>query len=342
MNLFRYFLFPFSFLYYIITLIRNLFFDWGIITSQKLQEPSICIGNLSVGGSGKTPMTIYLSNLLKNDFQVQILSRGYGRKTSGYKEVTLDSTSDDVGDEPLLYKNRFKTEITVAVAEKRSLGANELLKIQTKNSILLLDDAFQHRSVNAGFSILLTPFQQIFSSDFLLPVGNLREARCGAKRADCIVITKCPESIEAAHKNRIIECMQKYSKPIFFSSIEYGELISFGAKRTSFETVLLVCGIAQPETLIIELRKKYKVEVLLFADHHNFDSSDIKEIHQKFDTFALENTAIITTEKDYVRLQTKLTADELETYPWYYLPIELKIENEDEFNLLIKKYVTAI
>ena len=342
MNLFRYFLFPFSFLYYIITLIRNLFFDWGIITSQKLQEPSICIGNLSVGGSGKTPMTIYLTNLLKNDFQVQILSRGYGRKTSGYKEVTVDSTSDDVGDEPLLYKNRFKTEITVAVAEKRSLGANELLKIQTKNSILLLDDAFQHRSVNAGFSILLTPFQQIFSSDFLLPVGNLREARCGAKRADCIVITKCPESIEAAHKNRIIDCMQKYSKPIFFSSIEYGELISFGAKRTSFETVLLVCGIAQPETLIIELRKKYKVEVLLFADHHNFDSSDIKQIHQKFDTFAQESSVIITTEKDYVRLQTKLTADELETYPWYYLPIELKIENEDEFNLLIKKYVTAI
>jgi len=342
MNLFRYFLFPFSFLYYIITIIRNLFFDWGIITSQKLQEPSICIGNLSVGGSGKTPMTIYLTNLLKNDFQVQILSRGYGRKKSGYKEVSEDSTSDDVGDEPLLYKKRFKTEITVAVAEKRSLGANELLKIQTKNSILLLDDAFQHRSVNAGFSILLTPFQQIFSSDFLLPVGNLREARCGAKRADCIVITKCPESIEAAHKNRIIECMQKYSKPIFFSAIEYGELISFGEKRTSFETVLLVCGIAQPETLIIELRKKYKVEVLLFADHHNFDSSDIKQIHQKFDTFALKNTAIITTEKDYVRLQTKLTADELENYPWYYLPIELKIENEDEFNFLIKKYVTAI
>jgi tetraacyldisaccharide 4'-kinase len=136
--------------------------------------------------------------------------------------------------------------------------------------------------------------------------------------------------------------MQKYSKPIFFSSIEYGELISFGAKRTSFKTVLLVCGIAQPETLIIELRKKYKVEVLLFADHHNFDSTDIKQIHQKFDTFALENTAIITTEKDYVRLQTKLTADELENYPWYYLPIELKIENEDEFNFLIKKYVTAI
>jgi tetraacyldisaccharide 4'-kinase len=329
-------------LYYIITLIRNLFFDWEIFKSQKLQEPSICIGNLSVGGSGKTPMTIYLSNLLKNDFQVQILSRGYGRKTSGYKEVTLDSTSDDVGDEPLLYKKRFKSEITVAVAEKRSLGANELLKIQTKNSILLLDDAFQHRSVNAGFSILLTPFQQIFSSDFLLPVGNLREARCGAKRADCIVITKCPKSIEAAHKNRIIECMQKYSKPIFFSTIEYGELISFGAKRTSFETVLLVCGIAQPETLIIELRKKYKVEVLLFADHHNFDSSDIKQIHQKFDTFAQENSVIITTEKDYVRLQTKLTANELETYPWYYLPIELKIENEEEFNLLIKKYVTAI
>jgi tetraacyldisaccharide 4'-kinase len=329
-------------LYYIITLIRNLFFDWEIFKSQKLQEPSICIGNLSVGGSGKTPMTIYLTNLLKNDFQVQILSRGYGRKTSGYKEVSEDSTSDVVGDESLLYKKRFKTEITVAVAEKRSLGANELLKIQTKNSLLLLDDAFQHRSVNAGFSILLTPFQQIFTSDFLLPVGNLREARCGAKRADCIVITKCPESIEAAHKNRIIECMQKYSKPIFFSAIEYGELISFGEKRTSFETVLLVCGIAQPETLIIELRKKYKVEVLLFADHHNFDSSDIKQIHQKFDTFALENTAIITTEKDYVRLQTKLTADELENYPWYYLPIELKIENEDEFNFLIKKYVTAI
>ena len=136
--------------------------------------------------------------------------------------------------------------------------------------------------------------------------------------------------------------MQKYSKPIFFSSIEYGELISFGAKRTSFETVLLVCGIAKPETLIIELRKKYKVEVLLFADHHNFDSSDIKGIHQKFNTFVGDGAAILTTEKDYVRLQTKLTADELEAYPWYYLPIELKIKNEDEFNFLIKKYVTAI
>ena len=342
MNLFRYILFPFSFLYYLITIVRNLLYDLRVLKSQKLQEPSICIGNLSVGGSGKTPMTIYLTNLLKNDFQVQILSRGYGRKTIGYKEVSENSTSNDVGDEPLLYKKRFKSEITVSVAEKRSLGANELLKIQTKNALLLLDDAFQHRSVNAGFSILLTPFQQIFSSDFLLPVGKLREAKCGTIRADCIVITKCPETIESAHKNRIIECMQKYSKPIFFTTIEYGELISFGAKRTSFETVLLVCGIAQPETLIIELRKNYKVEVLLFADHHNFDSSDIKEIHQKFNTFVREGTAIITTEKDYVRLQTKLTADELETYPWYYLPIELKIENEDEFNFLIKKYVTAI
>ena len=342
MNLFRYILFPFSFLYYLITIVRNLLYDLRVLKSQKLQEPSICIGNLSVGGSGKTPMTIYLTNLLKNDFQVQILSRGYGRKTIGYKEVTLDSTSNDVGDEPLLYKNRFKTEITVAVAEKRSLGASKLLEKQTKNSILLLYDAFQHRSVNAGFSILLTPFQQIFSSDFLLPVGKLREARCGAKRADCIVITKCPESIETADKNRIIECMQKYSKPIFFSTIEYGELISFGAKRTSIESVLLVCGIAQPETLIIELRKNYKVELLLFNDHHNFDTSDIKQIHQKFNTFVREGTAIITTEKDYVRLQTKLTADELERYPWYYLPIELKIENEDEFNFLIKKYVTAI
>ena len=203
MNLFRYILFPFSFLYYLITIVRNLLYDLRVLKSQKLQEPSICIGNLSVGGSGKTPMTIYLTNLLKNDFQVQILSRGYGRKTIGYKEVTLDSTSNDVGDEPLLYKKRFKSEITVSVAEKRSLGANELLKIQTKNALLLLDDAFQHRSVNAGFSILLTPFQQIFSSDFLLPVGKLREAKCGANRADCIVITKCPETIESAHRIRV-------------------------------------------------------------------------------------------------------------------------------------------
>ena len=342
MNLFRYFLFPFSFLYYLFMLIRNVLFDWSILKSQKLQEPSICIGNLSVGGSGKTPMTIYLTNLLKTDFQVQILSRGYGRKTSGYKEVNLDSQCDDVGDEPLLYKKRFKAEVMVVLAEKRSIGANELLKKQTKNSILLLDDAFQHRSVNAGFSILLSPFQQIFTSDFLLPVGSLREARCGAKRSDCIVITKCPETIQSSEKNKIKECMQKYMKPIFFSTIKYGELISFGAKRASFETVLLVCGIARPETLIAELRKKHKVEVLLFADHHNFDSTDIKQIHQKFDTFTQENSVIITTEKDYIRLENKLSSEELVQYPWYYLPIELKIEEEEEFNLLIKKYVTAI
>lgn len=340
MNLFRYLLFPLSFLYYLASVIRNLFFDWTILKSQKLKDPSICIGNLSVGGSGKTPMTIYLTNLLKEDFFIQILSRGYKRKSRGYIEVQIDSRYEDVGDEPLLYKKRFQSEIIVAVAENRGVGANRLNKNQNKKSILLLDDAFQHRSVKAGFSVLLTPYQHIFTNDFLLPVGNLREARCGVKRADCIVVTKCPESIVVEEKNILKKKFSRYEKPIFFSSIEYGKLISFGAKRSSIDTVLLVCGIARPENLLSELSKKYKIVLMRFPDHHSFDLDDILKIHRKFDTFTDNNSAIITTEKDFIRLQNKLSIEELKFYPWYYQPIEIKIEQE--FNFLIKKYVKAI
>ena len=338
MYLFRYLLFPLSFLYYLASVTRNLFFDWKILKSEKIQEPSICIGNLSVGGSGKTPMTIYLANLLKKDLPIQILSRGYGRKSSGYREVQVDSTCEEVGDEPLLYKKRFQSEITIAVSENRSVGARKLN--QNKKSILLLDDAFQHRAVKAGFSIILTPYQHLFINDFLMPVGNLREARCGAKRADCIVVTKCPESIEESEKNKLKKNLSKYGKPVFFSSIQYNEFVPFGAKINSIDTILLVCGIARPENLLAELSKRYKVVLMRFPDHHNFDSSDISKIHLKFDTFVSNNTAIITTEKDFIRLQNKLTLEELKRYPWYYLPIEIKID--DEFNSLIKKYVTTI
>jgi tetraacyldisaccharide 4'-kinase len=331
---------PVSLIWLLVTEIRNRLFDWGILESYRIPKKSICIGNLSVGGTGKTPMTSYLAEMFYLENKVQILSRGYGRKSKGFLNVSISETSENAGDEPLFYKLKFKENIQVAVCEKRKAGIEQ---IGTDNfDLLLLDDAYQHRHVKAGFTILLTSYSNIFIDDYLLPSGTLRESQKNANRSDCIVITKCPQNLSSNEKKSIENKLTHFNKPIFFSQISYQSFVCFGKPVETMEKLILVSGIANPKPLVEFLQKSFQIELIQFPDHHQFSKSEIEEIHRKIDTFANDKTAILTTEKDFARLHGKINDWKLNNYPWYYIPIQLEIENEKEFKSLINNYVRAI
>lgn len=219
MKLLRFLLFPFAVLYDIITRVRNWFFNLGILKSTSFNIPVIAVGNLSVGGTGKSPQIEYLIRLLKDDYNIAVLSRGYKRKTEGFQIVNDAHTAEDVGDEPLQFYKKFKTAITVAVDADRTNGIQQLLQRNNPPKIVLLDDAYQHRKVTASSYILLTKYNDLFVDDFLLPTGNLRESRRGAKRAKVIVVTKCPEEfIESSTRtNRAKTQSEIVSKSIFYN-----------------------------------------------------------------------------------------------------------------------------
>jgi tetraacyldisaccharide 4'-kinase len=338
---FRKLLYPFSVLYGVITFIRNVCYDIGIFHSWEIPVKSICIGNLSTGGTGKTPHVSYLANYFSKDRNVAILSRGYGRQTKGFRLVTEHSLSSEVGDEPLTYAQRFGKNVIIAVCESRKEGIQQLLKQNPKIDLVLLDDAFQHRAVKAGFNVLLTQFNKPFNKDIMLPAGNLREWKSGRNRADAIVVTKCPE-IDTQSSISWSEELKFDEKKIYFSEISYGEPISFGSTRNSFQQILLVTGIADPEPLKNHLSEHGEVTLIQYGDHHEFTQADIQKIHQKFDTFAPENNVILTTEKDCMRLKDRLSEWKINEYPWYYLPITVRVKNETEFLKTIRTYVDTI
>jgi tetraacyldisaccharide 4'-kinase len=332
-------LLPFTILYWLITSTRNILFDVGILKSTTIPGKSISVGNLSVGGSGKTPMVHYLTNLIQNDHAVQILSRGYGRKTSGYRQVTSADDARTVGDEPLSYFQKFTQNVEVFVCEKRKL-AIPFMKNRNEQAVILLDDAFQHRHVKPGLQLLLTPFADQFLDECHLPSGNLRESKVGARRADIIIITKCPNLTRndmMTHRKRY----EIYQKPVFFSRIEYADFSSVGKPIQEMKSILLVTGISSTTSLKDHLMERFQVEELKFGDHHSFTPADIQVIHRKFDTFASKEMAIVTTEKDLVKIEGLLTENDRQTYPWYVLPISVKMENEEAFNSIIKDYVRS-
>ena len=337
----RLLLLPFGWIYGCITGIRNVLFDSGVLSSYKIPAKSIVVGNLSVGGTGKSPHILYLVELLNDKRNIAIVSRGYGRTTKGLLTVEEHSEAVNVGDEPLMFKKRLNDNVKVLVSEKREIGVKTALK-SSENSVVLLDDAFQHRKVKAGFYVLLTDYSQPFYTDFMLPAGNLREWRSGAKRADCIVVTKCPELLHSEEMDAITEKVNRRGTPVFFSQMIYGDLVSFGKKQESIEKVLLVTGIANPKPLEMWLNRFYQLETVRFPDHHNFSHSDIAEIHQKIDSFANENAVIVTTEKDYVRLNSLLTENDKLRYPWYYQAMTVKINEEEQFKAIIDAYVDTI
>ncbi len=327
MNIIRKILFPFSWLYGGITALRNIFYNKGWFESKSYTTPIICVGNLSTGGTGKSPMIELLIDFLNKEYQVAVLSRGYKRKTTGFKEVLNKSTAEEVGDEPLQFKQNFP-EVTVAVCADRQEGIENL---KVKADVILLDDAFQHRKVKASTYVLLTTFNDLYINDYILPTGNLRESRRGAKRADIIIVTKCPEGVAYAKLQEIQWMLNlKPHQKIYFSKIGYDENIIGVSETLSLhflkdKSFTLVTGIANPKPLVDYLkRKELNFEHLKYPDHHHFSTSDLKQLKEK--------DIILTTEKDFMRLQSKL-----EKFAIYYLPIKtIILKNQEEF---FKEYI---
>ena len=341
MKLLRFLLFPFAILYDIITSIRNFLFDKGILKSSSFDIPIIAVGNLSVGGTGKSPQIEYLVKLLQDQYKVAILSRGYKRKSKGFLLLNKSHTVEDVGDEPLQFFNKFEN-ISVAVDSDRTYGITQLKELENSPEVILLDDAFQHRKVKAKVYILLTKYKDLYVNDFILPTGNLRESRRGAIRANVIIVTKCPQNIAPEERNYIIKSLKtKKKQKVFFSTIWYAKSIkslerSFNIEDLKQFEVLLITGIANPEPLFKFLsEKEIKFQHLNYPDHHNFSEKDIVKINRTFGTIISDKKLILTTEKDFVRLEKKL--DNL-----FYLPIETSfLENKNVFDKTIKSCIIS-
>ncbi len=335
-------LFPFSVIYFLITSVRNYLYDSGIFKTYSIPIKSICIGNLSLGGTGKSPTTLFLIEKLKEKYKIETLSRGYGRKTKGYIKISEKSIALDVGDEPLMFFKRFEHEsnVGVNVCESRVEGVQKIISNHNPD-LILLDDAFQHRKIKAGLNILITDFNKLYCEDYIFPVGTLRESMKGRNRADLIIVSKSPDNLTEDAKEKIKQKLKFKEQSIYFSSIIYQELVSISkTTATNIEHILLVTGIAHPQSLLEFLSKKYKVELLQFPDHHNFSVEDMHRINKKFDTFADGNKAIVTSEKDYMRLVASQFSPFLAEKPWYYQKISIHIDKEKEFLEKINTYLT--
>lgn len=335
MKIIRVLLFPLVPIYYLVTWLRNIMYDTGIKSSKSYDLPIICVGNLSAGGTGKTPMVEYLIRLLKDKKSIATLSRGYGRKSNGFLLANAKSTANDLGDEPFQFHNKFFNDsISVAVDENRQNGIETLISLKLKPEVILLDDAYQHRKVKAGLNILLTTFDNPYFSDIVLPTGNLREPRRGAKRADIIVVTKCPEILTDEDKDVFLERIKpKHYQNIFFSSIGYSKTIISNNKELSLSELssfTLVTGIANAKPLVDFLNNKaLKFEHLEYKDHHFFSKKDINEI--------AKHSCILTTEKDYVRLKDEaILKNKL-----FYVPITCEIGDSVKFNNKVNEYIAS-
>lgn len=338
MNLLRKILFPFAILYGLITAIRNFLFDNGILKSYSFDVPVIAVGNLSVGGTGKTPQIEYLIRLLSPKYKIATLSRGYKRKSEGFVLADVSSNAAILGDEPFQFYQKFPN-IQVAVDANRKNGIEQLLSQSQKPEVILLDDAYQHRKVKAGFYILLTSYGDLYSDDFMLPTGNLRESRSGAQRATIIIVTKCPPSLSIDEQNKIKRFLLRrndkgVNQELYFSYIAYDNCIYSENSKIEIseiqgENKLLLAGIAKPEPFFLYLKNPNDI-CLTYPDHHHFSENDIQEIIIK-----AQDSIIITTEKDYVRLKGSLPDEQL-----FYLPIQSSFLSEaNQFDKTILNYV---
>ncbi|HLX90112.1 MAG TPA: tetraacyldisaccharide 4'-kinase [Puia sp.] len=321
----RILLFPFSVVFGFIIVFRNFLYNKRILSSTRFNFPVICVGNLAVGGTGKSPMVEFLVKSLKDVFTVAILSRGYKRKTRGYAMANETTTVLEIGDEPMQFHTKFP-DVTVAVGEERLVAIPQLLHDRPGLDLIILDDAFQHRSVSAGLNILLTEYSNLYSRDWYLPTGDLRDAPRSYKRADVIVVTKCPPQVSDAEKDQLTEELRVLpSQKIFFSSIRYElpyHLVTGSVMVPSDEIeVLLVTGIANPRSLKRYVSETFRTYYQLsFADHHIYSIDDLREIIRRFKNIPASQKIILTTEKDAVRL-AKFNHD-IADLPIYVIPIE--------------------
>ena len=341
----RILLFPVSLLYALVVKIRNWCFDKKLLSSTAFNLPIVCVGNLAVGGTGKSPMVELLIRTLRERFAIAVLSRGYKRKTRGYALANESTTALDIGDEPMQFHQKFP-DVAVAVGEERIVAIPQLLHDRPDTTVIILDDAFQHRSVRAGMNILLTDYSNLFTRDWWLPSGDLRDAPSSYRRADIIIVTKCPEELsEEERRAVVIEIGPLSHQRIFFTSICYGKPYHITERSTITVNdqveVLLVTGIANPAPLKRWLdehsRTYYEIE---YGDHHIFSIDDLNTMTRRFDAITAGSKIILTTEKDAVRLAK--FRQELEGLPFYVLPITPRFlfEEEPVFNDLITKFIT--
>jgi len=338
---------PISLLYGMGVSVRNFLYRTELLRSFRFDIPIICVGNLTVGGSGKTPHTEYLIRLLRDYIRVATLSRGYGRKTRGFRLIHPNDTADKSGDEPLQFKRKFPG-IMVAVAEERTMAIPQMLMIDPDLQTILLDDGFQHRSLLTGWSILLTEYEFPFMSDYLLPSGRLREWASAYKRANTLVVSKCPPDLSIADRNAFLQKLQAYSyQNVYFSYYEYfnpyhiyqpeDDLVLDGT-----HDVLLVCGIARPQYLDAYLRPRVRsLTMISFDDHHLFEKTDIGRIRKKFDEIDSDNKIIITTEKDTLRLDMHKPYLQQHHLPIYAIPIEVRFlfDEKEKFDNEVKDFL---
>ena len=348
MVILRILVYPLSILFGLIVWFRNKLYDWNIFNAVSFEIPVISVGNITVGGTGKSPHVEYLIRLLKDNYRVATLSRGYKRKTKGFLLAQENHTVNDLGDEPTQFNLKYR-DVLVAVDENRVHGVKELLELPEKSEVILLDDAFQHRRIKPGLSILLTDFYNLYSKDFMLPTGRLREFKSGAKRADVIIVTKAPKVLSPFTRQRVKEELKPASnQKLFFSYIRHGGLTPFPGidfkpeGRGKYTAALMVAGIANPYPLEAYLKEKINfVETITFPDHHEFSSRDVENIIGRFEQILSRNKILVTTEKDMMRLKQPDLLIKLKSLPLCYVPIEIKLNKADreEFDKLILKYV---
>ncbi len=341
---FRYLLFPVSLIYGCIIWLRNKMYDKNIFKSAAFNFPIICVGNLAVGGTGKTPMVEYLIRLLQHDFNTATLSRGYKRKTTGFAIANETTTALEIGDEPMQFHKKFP-DVTVAVGEERLVTIPQILHDRPATEVVILDDAFQHRAVKAGLNIVLTAYNNLYTRDIILPAGDLRDVRSSIKRANIIVVTKCKQELKTEEKSVILqEIKPAANQAVFFTEIVYAKpyhLFTGKEENLTADTdVLLICGIANPRPLKDFLTAHvHTYDMLRYADHHIFHTNDLADIKKHFEKISSGKKMILTTEKDAVRLSK--FESELKDYPVYVLPIShsFLFDGGREFDNLVKKFI---
>ena len=343
---FRYLLFPFSLIYGGVVWLRNWMFDKNILKSASFNFPIICVGNIAVGGTGKTPMTEYLIRLLQSNFKTATLSRGYKRKTKGFAIADATTTALEIGDEPMQFHNKFP-DVTVAVGEERLVAIPQLLHDKADTEVIILDDAFQHRMVKAGLNIVLTAYNNLYTRDLILPSGDLRDVKASMKRAHIIVVTKCKAGLTLQEKESIIKEIDPLPhQAVFFTEIVYATPYHLfnqqPAAITAATNILLICGIANPRPLKDYLEQKmHTYDMLRYPDHHIFNIDDLADIKKQFAKMSGTDKVIITTEKDAVRM-VKFEED-LKDFPVYVLPIEhaFLFNEAEKFNALVLAFIRS-
>jgi len=343
MKLLRLALLPFSVVYGCILWLRNKLYDWGILKSHKVEIKTIVVGNLALGGTGKTPFIEYLITLFPQR-HIAVLSRGYGRKTRGTVFGEVDSTAEDIGDEPLQIIKKFP-EITLCVESNRLKGIRAIKAQNPDVEFIILDDALQHRKLIGGMKILLTTYQKPFFSDHYIPSGTLRDHKIRARDADLIIVTKTPDSAYEKSKNAIGSKLNYLKKPVFFSQLDYGNYQSVSAQKSisEYSHYAAVTGIANPELFLEKVSQDHSLEKQFrYPDHHAFKHSDLKDFQDFIGNFAAGTVAFLTTEKDAMRLLNFEHDLKKSGLHFFYLPVQVKFkEKKADIEILLRNYING-